>query len=281
MTAAPASFAALLALAVAVAAWPAPRPVERRLRGLVTAARLASPDSSAPALRWRRLARSRGVVFLVALGIGSAGTAWRGPIVGVTFAGAAGLVLAGVRRAARRATVRSRDRDLSAALRIVRAELDVGSPGAAALSAAAVVAGAHAAAFAAAAGAAAEGSDVVAAVWAADGDSELIVIAQAWQLAATLGLPLADVLARVDDDVQARREQARAVASALAGPRSSAALLAGLPVLGVLLGWAMGARPLPVLFDTRAGPFLLLVGCALDAAGMLWTTRLIRSAEQS
>jgi Flp pilus assembly protein TadB len=36
-----------------------------------------------------------------------------------------------------------------------------------------------------------------------------------------------------------------------------------------------------VLFDTRAGPLLLLAGCVLDAAGVLWTARLIRSAEQS
>lgn len=273
--------AALLALAVAVLAWPAPRPVDERLRGLVDAARLAAPGSSTPVLQWRRLARSRGLIVATVLGLGLTSAMWRGPIVGVTCAGAAALVLAGVMRAARRATARSRDRDLSAALRMVRGELDVGSSGAVALTAAATVAGPHAAAFAAAATAVADGSDVVGAVSAAGGDPELVVIAQAWQLAATLGLPVADVLARVDDDVQARREQARAVASALAGPRSSAALLAGLPVLGVALGWAMGARPLQVLFDTRAGPFLLLAGCGLDAAGILWTARLIRSAEQS
>jgi tight adherence protein B len=273
--------AALVALAVAVVAWPVPRPVELRLRGLVHADRLAAPGTSAPALWWRRLARSRGLTVAVVLGPGSAGAAWRGPIVGVTCAGAAALVLAGVVRAAGRAVARSRDRDLSAALRMVRAELDVGSSGGAALTAAATVAGVHATAFAAAATAVADGSDVVAAVSAVGGDPELIVIAQAWQLAATLGLPVADVLARVDDDVQARREQTRAVASALAGPRSSAALLAGLPVLGVVLGLAMGARPLQVLFDTRAGPLLLLAGCVLDAAGVLWTARLIRSAEQS
>jgi tight adherence protein B len=270
---------ALLALAIALLAWPVPRPVDQRLRGLVRAARLAA-DTSVPTRRWRRLARSRGSALAVVLGLGALGLAWRGPIVGATFAGVAALVLAGVARAARQAAARSGDRDLSAALRMVRAELDVGSSGVAALSAGATVAGAHAAAFAAAASAVADGSDVAAAVSAVGADLELIVIAQAWQLAGSLGLPIADVLARVDDDVQARREQARAVASALAGPRSSATLLAGLPVLGVLLGLAMGARPLQMLFDTRAGPFLLLAGCLFDAAGVLWTARLIRSAER-
>jgi tight adherence protein B len=272
---------ALVALAVAVVTWPVPRQVDLRLRGLVQADRLAAPGTSAPALRWRRVVRSRGLIGAVVLGLGAAGAAWRGPIVGVTCAGAAALVLAGVVRAAGRAVARSRDRDLSAALRMIRAELDVGSSGGVALAAAAAVAGSHAPAFTAAATAVADGSDIVSAVAAAGADPELIVIAQAWQLAATLGLPVADVLARVDDDVQARREQTRAVASALAGPRSSAALLAGLPVLGVVLGLAMGARPLQVLFDTRAGPLLLLAGCVFDAAGVLWTARLIRSAEQS
>lgn len=271
----------LLALAVAVVAWPASRPVDRRLHGLVAAARLAAPGRAVSRSRWRGLARSRSLAGSVVLGCGLAGAAWHGPIVGVTFAGAAALVLAGVARASARAAARSRDRDLSSALRMVRAELDVGSSGAAALLAAATVAGAHAGAFAAAGRAVADGADVVAAVATAGGDSELIVIAQAWQLAAELGVPVADVLARVDDDVQARREQTRAVGSALAGPRSSAALLAGLPVLGIVLGLAMGARPLQVLFDTRAGPLLLLAGCTLDAAGVLWTARLIRSAEQS
>ena len=75
--------AALLALAVAVVAWPVPRPVDVRLRGLVDADRLAAPGGSAPAVPWRRLARSRGLIVAVVLGLGSAGAAWRGPIVGI------------------------------------------------------------------------------------------------------------------------------------------------------------------------------------------------------
>lgn len=273
--------AALLALALAVLAWPAPRSLDRRLRGLVDAARLAAPRASSGPRWWRRMAGSRWSVAAPSAGIGLLCAVWRGPVVGLAGAGAAALVLAGMLRARRRASARSRDRELSAGLRMVRAELEVGSSGVAALTAAAAVSGPHAAAFTAAATAVADGSDVVVAVSAAGGDPELIVLGQAWQLAATLGLPVADVLARVDDDVRARREQARVVASALAGPRSSAALLAGLPVLGVVLGLAMGAQPLHVLFDTRAGPFLLLAGCLLDAAGVLWTARLIHAAERS
>ena len=270
---------ALFSLAIALLAWPAQRPFERRLIGLIGAERLAVPPSRVPLRRWRRVIPSRLAICVAALALGGLSTPWRGPLVGVTVAAVAALGLSCGARAARRAVSRSGDRDLSAALRLLRAELDVGSSGAVALAAAAAVAGAHRRVFEAAAAAAADGGDVVAAVSAADAAPELIVIARAWHLATTLGLPLAGVLARVDDDVQSRRDQARVVASALAGPRSSAALLAGLPVLGIVLGLAMGAQPLHVLLDTGGGRMLLCAGVLLDAAGVLWTARLISSAE--
>jgi tight adherence protein B len=270
---------AFLALAVAVLMWPVPQPGERRLLGLAGAARLAGPAPSGLGLPWRRLVPSRAVILVAALGVGGLATAWRGPAVGLAVAvvGAMGLWCAA--RALRRASARVTDRDLSAALRLVRGELEVGSSAAVALTAGAAVAGVHRPAFEAAATALADGEDVVAAVTAAGGEPELIVIAQALGLAATLGTPLSGVLARVDDDVQARRDQARLVASALAGPRSSAALLAGLPVLGVVLGMAMGAHPVHVLLETTAGRVLLCVGVLLDALGVVWTARLISSAE--
>jgi tight adherence protein B len=51
-------------------------------------------------------------------------------------------------------------------------------------------------------------------------------------------------------------------------------LLAGLPVFGVLLGQAMGARPLHLLLDKPIGWGLLSAAAVLDAAG-IWLTGLI------
>lgn len=272
---------ALVLVAVALVAWPAPHPGERRLREMAATSRLAGKVGPGPRRYWRIAAPSRGWSVGAALGAFVLAALWRGPAVGVAAAVATAACLFGLRRTVRSGQARARDRDLSAALRLLRAELDVGSSGPAALGAAASVAGAYREAFEACARAVADGDDVVAAVSRLDGDSEMVMIAQAWQLTTELGVPIGSVLARVDDDVHARRTQRRAVAAALAGPRSSGALLAGLPVLGVLLGVAMGARPVHVLFDTAAGRLLLCAGVLLDALGLAWTTGLISSAERS
>ena len=66
--------------------------------------------------------------------------------------------------------------------------------------------------------------------------------------------------------------------SAVAGPQSSATVLALLPILAVGLGAGMGADPLGLLFGTATGRLLLCTGAVLDAAGVLWTLRLVERA---
>ncbi len=273
---------ALLALGFSALVWPSPRLGDVRMRGLIDMARLAPPITTLRR-RWQFTLPSRAVGLVAGAVAGAGAIVWRGPAVGVAAAIAVALASAGVARAATRRSARTHDRDLSAALRLLRAELDVGSSGHSALLAAAATAGVYRPAFEACAQAARDGDDVVAAISTSGTATprELLLVAQTWQLADSLGVPIADVLARVDNDVAARRTQARVVASALAGPRSSAVLLAGLPVLGILLGTAMRAHPLRVLFDSVGGQLLLCAGVLLDAAGVLWTNRLITSAERS
>jgi tight adherence protein B len=55
-------------------------------------------------------------------------------------------------------------------------------------------------------------------------------------------------------------------------------VLAGLPLLGLALGHAVGANPLRVLSDTSAGQGLLVVGTGLACAGVLWSARLMSRA---
>lgn len=112
----------------------------------------------------------------------------------------------------------------------------------------------------------------------APGGGQSAAVAAVWAVSERSGAPAAAVLDRVEQDLRAREHQHREVAAQLAGARSTAALLAVLPVLGIGLGAAMGARPLDVLFGTPAGQVALVVGTGLDALGVLWTLRIITAA---
>ncbi|MGQ0774064.1 MAG: type II secretion system F family protein [Pseudonocardiales bacterium] len=103
-------------------------------------------------------------------------------------------------------------------------------------------------------------------------------LADAWSLADRHGIPLADLLDAVRADTDHRVRFAAEVAARLAGPRATAAVLAGLPLLGLALGQAVGAAPMQVLGDTGAGQALLVVGTGLACAGVLWSARLVARA---
>lgn len=102
----------------------------------------------------------------------------------------------------------------------------------------------------------------------------LTQLGRAWLLAQRHGLPLAEVVDAVRRDLEAERRFAAQLRARMAGPRASAAVLAGLPLLGLALGEAMGARPVHVLSSSVAGQFLLLVGAALIWLGVLWSAKL-------
>jgi tight adherence protein B len=103
-------------------------------------------------------------------------------------------------------------------------------------------------------------------------------LAHAWSLAHRHGLPLADLLAAVHQDVAGRVRFAGTVRARMAGPRASGTVLAALPLLGVLLGEAMGAGPLHVLFATSVGQVLLAIGTFLACVGTWWIDRLTSGA---
>lgn len=103
-------------------------------------------------------------------------------------------------------------------------------------------------------------------------------VAAVWAVSDRSGASAATVLDRVEEDLRARQAQDREVTAQLAGARSTAALLAVLPALGVALGAAMGARPLAVLLGDTRGQVALLTGVGLDAVGVLWTSRIVAAA---
>jgi tight adherence protein B len=116
----------------------------------------------------------------------------------------------------------------------------------------------------------------------ATGDTNLVLtrVGAAVRLSARTGCSLAAVVTAVEDDLRARARADTELRAAVAGPRASATVLAGLPVLGLLMGSGVGADPWRVLTTTGTGTVLLLAGVGLEVAGLVWSERLVRQAVQ-
>lgn len=126
------------------------------------------------------------------------------------------------------------------------------------------------------------GGDVPAALAAAarrPGAEGLLGLAACWRVAVDQGAGLAAGLERLEGALRAERDQRAELRAQLAGARSTAWMLAALPVLGLALGAALGADPLRVLLHTGTGWGCLLVGGLLEGVGMWWATRIVRGAE--
>ena len=107
---------------------------------------------------------------------------------------------------------------------------------------------------------------------------QVAAIVAACRLAAETGAPLAAVLDVIVGTLvaAARGEQERA--AALAGPRSTARVLAWLPGIGAVVGIALGADPLGLLLAGGLGATAPIVGLVLVGVGHRWTTRLVARA---
>ncbi|MFL6163634.1 MAG: type II secretion system F family protein [Jatrophihabitantaceae bacterium] len=106
------------------------------------------------------------------------------------------------------------------------------------------------------------------------GEPALARIAVAVALVSRSGAAVGEVLRRTRSDLQSEQRIRRAVAEAMAGPRSSAMLLAALPAAGLALGVALGADPQRVLLHTTVGLAALTAGVLLNLSGLCWTVRL-------
>ncbi|HEY3686619.1 MAG TPA: type II secretion system F family protein [Streptosporangiaceae bacterium] len=137
--------------------------------------------------------------------------------------------------------------------------------------------------FGPAVAAARSGGDVepaLAALGAEPGLGGLTGLAACWRVGAETGTGFAAVLDRLTETLRADIAHRAEVAAQLAGARSSARLLAGLPVVGLALAAGLGTNPLAFLLRTPYGLACLAAGVALDTLGLLWTRRLATNAEE-
>ncbi|MDS1270021.1 type II secretion system F family protein [Lipingzhangella sp. LS1_29] len=110
------------------------------------------------------------------------------------------------------------------------------------------------------------------------GAEGLCHLAACWRVAATAGGSLADAVTQLGVGLAAEQANRRELRAQLAGPRATALLVSLLPILGLALATATGAKPLEFLLTTPTGLVLLCVGLGLDLAGLYWTRRMVRGA---
>ena len=100
-------------------------------------------------------------------------------------------------------------------------------------------------------------------------------IAVCWRLASDHGLAMSTLMRAAQRDIVDRQRFSGRVHAGLAGARATAAILAGLPALGIALGQLIGAHPMRFLLGGGAGSWLLLIGTGLTGAGLAWSDRIV------
>ncbi|MEY9951268.1 pilus assembly protein TadB [Leifsonia sp. EB34] len=116
---------------------------------------------------------------------------------------------------------------------------------------------------------------------AAAGDAGVVALAAAWGVAEHAGASLAPALRGAAGALRDRAGAERDIATALAGPRATARLMSWLPVVGVVMAYAIGVDVVGTLVTGPLGWMAAVSGCGLLAAGRLWTRGLVRSASRA
>lgn len=93
------------------------------------------------------------------------------------------------------------------------------------------------------------------------------------------GAPMADVLDECAAGLTEAGEAQSAREIALQGPKSTATMLAWLPLVGLGLGLVMGVDPLSFLLGTTVGKLFLIVGLIFEIAGIVIVRRMVFSAQ--
>ncbi|GAA2604638.1 hypothetical protein GCM10010399_39520 [Dactylosporangium fulvum] len=97
----------------------------------------------------------------------------------------------------------------------------------------------------------------------------------AQRVSAELGIPLADLLDRVDADVRAGQALRINAAGQASTAQATAMLLMCLPVMGLWVGAVVGTDPIRQLLHTPLGGACAVIGVTLQTAGFFWTVRIL------
>ena len=108
---------------------------------------------------------------------------------------------------------------------------------------------------------------------------ELRYLAACWQVGINSGAGLAASISSLYLALRAQQEIRGHLEAELAGPRATAATLGFLPIVGIGLGYMLGAQPLTWFFSSLLGLGTLIFGVGLTLLGLWWTSRIAHGVE--
>ena len=102
--------------------------------------------------------------------------------------------------------------------------------------------------------------------------------ARLWLIADQRGIALAGLLEHMQHRIEARLRHTRATSAALQGAQATALILSALPLAGLAMGTAMGARPWQFLTGSMLGQSMLVIGVFLACSGVVWVDWIVSGA---
>lgn len=105
-------------------------------------------------------------------------------------------------------------------------------------------------------------------------------LASAWEVSERSGAPMATVLDRLAERMRDDRELRREIDAGLGPARSTARIMAVLPLFGLGMGAGAGADPVHILLGTLPGAVCLAAGAGLACVGVLWVERIAVRVER-
>ena len=108
---------------------------------------------------------------------------------------------------------------------------------------------------------------------------ELRYLGACWQVGINSGAGLAASISSLYLAMRAQQEIRGHLEAELAGPRATVATLGFLPIVGIGLGYMLGAQPLTWFFSSLLGLGTLIFGGGLTLLGLWWTSRIVHGVE--
>ncbi|WP_207345407.1 hypothetical protein [Arthrobacter sp. E3] len=103
-------------------------------------------------------------------------------------------------------------------------------------------------------------------------------VAACFEVCEGSGAPVAAILDRLAQAIEAEQDAVALRETALAGPRATVRLLSWLPSIGLGLGIVMGVDPIGALLGSPLGWAVLAAGVLFSLVGRIWSARMITGA---